>query len=595
MNTPVHRLIQHALRRLTTGLLLDRLAWGTLLASTGWILVLGGLRIAGYEGSPWHGAWMAAAAALLIAGIWTTVTRPTLMRAAIMLDDAAGLKERLSTALAIQNDPDPFAQAAVRDAERTAGHVHVPTHIRYRMAPQWPWSIAMVLAAVILALFLPPLDLFASESPEPAAVPRETVAAEQVAIETKFKEELDKLKKLAEKQRSLDDLNLDLDDELTQMPDEPPSDPEGLRREAVKRIDNVQDQLRKKLDASDAEAVRDVKRMLAGLQRQDRGQQTELSQALADGDFSKAQRELQKMMQELKEAAAKADDPTAQQRLAEMQKKLARLSEQINKLSDTTKLQKDLKNTAGLSDEEARKLLDKLSRTDPKQFEKALQDQLADRGLSQEQIKELARKIQNQKKASQACKQLAQSLSQAAQACQNCQNCQNGQAGQPGASQAAGALSAAASQLSQLEMSEQLMMELEASLNSLDSFREDVCEGGMCPNPGMQGRQYGLGLGERIGKERVAARFTPEKAPTRYEAGEVIGQMLLDGPQVPGRATLDEVAVLEAELQQAEEAIERNAVPRQYDRVVREYFERLAGLARERRAQLDEPSDETAD
>ncbi len=55
--------------------------------------------------------------------------RISALHAAVAIDDAAGLKERLSTALTCRRDADPFAQAAVHDAEKTQLSDEVIEHL----------------------------------------------------------------------------------------------------------------------------------------------------------------------------------------------------------------------------------------------------------------------------------------------------------------------------------------------------------------------------------------------------------------------------------------------------------------------------------
>ena len=272
-----------------------------------------------------------------------------------------------------------------------------------------------------------------------------------------------------------------------------------------------------------------------------------------------------------------------------MQKQLVRLADQLSKLSDTVKLQKELENKAGLSAEDAKKLLDQLKNMDPQQLQKELQKRLGDKGVSQKQIQELAKKMQQQQKAQKSCQNLSKALSKAAQACQKCQS--PGSSGS-GASQASNALSDAASQLSELEMSEQLLNELEAQISDFEDMRDSVCKGGMCPGGqcgrpgrlGLQGPNAGLGLGERVGKERVAYSRKPTKVKSRFQSGTVIGRMLVEGPQVRGEATADEYAAAQSEVRDALDNVEREDVPRQYHKSLRAYFERLAGLMQEQQA-----------
>ncbi len=588
------RQINHARRRLTQNVLFQRLSFGILLVAGLWALTIVVARLFALNVPLWHGAWVAALIAAFIAAIGTSLARPSALRAAVVLDSAAGLKERLSTALVLHQSADPFARAAVRDAERSAGRIHVPSHIRYRPPTLWPWSAALVLVALILVQFMPTVDLLAGEPEPELAVPAAEVAAERQAIERAFDERLNKLKELAEENPDLKNLMEDL--QPLDMPDTPGVTPEDIRREAVKRIDDVRDKLKEQLDAANREQMMGLKRMLNKLEPQpgnDPG--SKLSQALASGDFKAAQEALQDLVKQIEEAAKNADDPETRKKLAEMQRKLSQMANQIAKLSDTVQLQKELENKAGLSEEQAKKLLEELSKMDPKQLEKELQKRLGEKGLTQEQIKQIAKKIQQNQQARKTCQNLAQSLAQAAQGCQQCN--QPGGAG-AGSSQAGGALGDAMGQLSQLEMSEQLMNELQAQLSDLDNLRGDVCEGGMCnrfgrgrPGPiGMQGPQYGRGIGARIGQEKVAYGRDPTKAKTRFNSGAVIGTMLVDGPQVGGEASREDLEAAHAEVRDAQDAIERQEVPRQYDKVLREYFERLAGLVdRQREIQEEEP------
>lgn len=61
--------------------------------------------------------------------------------------------------------------------------------------------------------------------------------------------------------------------------------------------------------------------------------------------------------------------------------------------------------------------------------------------------------------------------------------------------------------------------------------------------------------------------------------------MLIDGPQIRGAASREALAAAEAEARDALDAVEREEVPRQYRKVLQEYFERLAGLVSEKRSQ----------
>ncbi|MCK4343474.1 MAG: hypothetical protein KAY37_17305 [Phycisphaerae bacterium] len=596
------RQINHTRRRLSGNVLLQRLSIGVLLAAGLWALTIIIVRLFALNLPLWQGGWIAALVALLVGVIGLAIARPSALQAAVELDSAAGLKERLSTALLVRRDTDPFVRAAVEDAEKVASHVHVPTHIRYRAPALWPWSAATVLAALILAWLMPTVDLLADETDPEAHVPRAVVEAEHKVIKAEFDKKLGQIKELAQGDRELKAIIEDI--EPMEMPEHPTVTPDDIRQDAVRRIDDIRDRLKEKLEADETNSLKQTKRLFQqlnppGSQKAD----NKLAQALANGDFKGAQEALRELAKKMDEAAQNANEPEAQQKLAQMQQQLQQMADQLAKLGDTVELQKELEEK-GLSEEEARKLLEQMAKTDPKQLEKELQKRLGEKGLSQKQIQELAQKIRQQQKkmqqqqqARQNSQNLSQALQKAAQACQQCRT--PGSTGS-GGSQPGNALSDAISQLSDLEVSEQLMNELEAQISDFQNMRDDICQGGMNPGYqqpgrrpqgpiGSQGPNAGLGLGARIGKEKVPYQRDPTKAKSRFQSGTIIGRILVEGPQVRGEATDEEYDAVNSEVRDALDAVAREEVPRQYQKAVQAYFERLAGIMRKQQTEEDSP------
>jgi hypothetical protein len=577
--------VQRARRRITAGLLAERLCQCVLAAAGLWGVAIIAARLFAWDVPLWHGAWLAAALVAVTTALATAYRRPTALRAAVTLDAAAGLKERLSTALLVRGQADPFAAAACADAERNAAHLHVPTHIRVAVPPTWPWALATMLAAVLLCQFMPSVGLLRPKAKGPG-VPRAALEAEQQAIQAELEEQRARLKELTDAQPDLKDLASELPP--LELPDNPGLTPEDVRREAVKQIDNVRDKLEQQMRSAEGAPLTELKRMLNKLQPE-RGDTAaaRLSEALASGDLKTAQQALTEMRKEVTQAAEQAADPEAQAKLAAIQEQLERLAEQLSQLADSSRLLKDLENLAGLSPEEAQKLLDELAGKDPDQLAQELQRRLANLGLNQQQLQALASKLQENRAAQQACQKLAQNLRQAAQQCQSA------------GSAAAGSLANACGQLSELQMAEDLLNEARARLSDLEGLRDRVCQG-QCSGKygrrgresgkfgrgnGSQGPQAGLGYGSRIGKEETDYATDPTKAPTRPQGGEITGQMLIDGPQIRGAASREALAAAEAEARDALDAVEREEVPRQYRKVLQEYFERLAGLVSEKRSQ----------
>ena len=566
--------------RLTTNVLMQRIALGVLIATGVWTLVLLTERAFALGIPVVHGIWVAGLIAATIAAVGTYLARVKPLQAAVAIDQAAGLKERISTGLAVRRDSDPFAQAVVRDAERTAAGVHVRTHLPYRAPALWPWSAACIVAAVILGFFMPELNLLAGQDPDDPTIQRDLADAERQNINRDLQAQVNRIKQMAEDNPALADIAEDI--EPLQMLEGEMVTPEDIRREAVKKLDSVADRLADKSEEVARDALRDTQRLLSRLQPQ-AGQNpaAELSKALASGDFKGAKKAIEDLQEQLEEAAKKGDEK-AQQQLKQMQNQLRRLADQLSELDDATYLQKELEKKAGLSEEQAKKLAEQLAKMDPKQLEKELQRRLGDK-MSQKQIKELAKKTQKKQQARKSCQSLGQCMSQAAQALQQC----NSPGSNPGSAQAASAaLADAMSQLSDLEMSEQMLSELDAQLSDLQNMRDGVCQGNYCRGNygnrkiGPQGPNYGLGIGSRIGKERTAHGLDPTKAKTRARGGTIIGQMLVDGPQIKGQANAELREAVGAATRDAQDAIDRDQVPRQYQSAVQKYFEQLAGLLR---------------
>jgi len=562
---------------LVLNLLLEYLAWGVLIGAGIWMLAVLLERML-LSGVPLKlvGAG-AGAVALAVAGIGTYRRRVDRLRAAIVLDQAAQLRERLSTALTCRNDPDPFARAAVRDAEQRAAGVHVSACVQYRAPRLWPWSLGTLVVAGALFWLMPQLDLFAGQQDDDQR--QAAVEQERAALQRALASRAEALRKRLRERPALAELESEIE-KLT-LPDEPTRTPEDVRREAVKRIESVADRLRQRLEADRFNALERLKRDLARLQTP-RGDDaaSRLAQALASGDMPAARQAMAELKKELEQAAA-GGDTQAQQKLAQIQKQLDELARQLERLASQQQGLKDLQNKAGLSEKQARELLEKLKGLDARQMAERLSQELADSGLSQEQIRELARKMAQQQRAMQQLRSLAQALAQCAQGCQQCQG-----GGQAGAAALAQALDGALGELSALELTEQMLNELRAQLTELEDLKEGVCQGdygeagsGSSDSSGPPGRKPGQGFGA-LPRQRAPHGYQTTKAPTRPRGGEIIGQLLIDGPQIKGEARAEATAAVIAAQRDAEDAIERDEIPRQYERVVRFYFERLAGLIR---------------
>src|SRR4029434_1949984 len=97
------------------------LGWSSLIfAGVLWFAVVIGRAISIYPPRPLLWIYGGVGLTALAAVIYALMKRPGAREAAVAIDEKLGLKEKISTALYIRPSDDPFAQAAVKDAEETA-------------------------------------------------------------------------------------------------------------------------------------------------------------------------------------------------------------------------------------------------------------------------------------------------------------------------------------------------------------------------------------------------------------------------------------------------------------------------------------------
>jgi hypothetical protein len=161
------RLDSHILtirNKLALAIFLEGLAWAGIALGVIVLIVVIGQRV--LDRSLWHQFSLLGIGALLAvlgAFIYSMVRRPSAQTAAVKIDEVLGLKEKYSTALYARNLGDPFAQAAVLDAEWSANNeVSLYKRFPLRMPRQMIGAICILVVAFLFAQFMPTLHLFGS-------------------------------------------------------------------------------------------------------------------------------------------------------------------------------------------------------------------------------------------------------------------------------------------------------------------------------------------------------------------------------------------------------------------------------------------------
>lgn len=386
------------------------------------------------------------AASLIAAVVWTTVTREESIEAAAALDQAAGLKERISSGCFCVSSEDPFDRAVVADAEEACQSVSVRQHLR----PRWPKSLALSSCFLILAalMFLITPGLLANSEVKATQEVTEEYKKAHVAVKKRLaalREEVERNPALADLKEKLDGLDQQAGGQLNR--------PGDLRHEAVKKIDKLADAIKQRQQSgkySKTRAMRKMFRRMTVPASSDAPTQ-KLARSLAKGDVKSAKEEINKIKEQLATLKSENDQELA----ARLGKKLEELARQLQKQTDRNDVAKKLEQ-AGIKKKDLERMLEKLTKKDLDQLKK----QLEKKGLSQKQIEKLAKQLQSQRGATSAAKQLAKAIQQAGA---------GAQAGQMG--EAIAGLSQAGEQLSELEMMDAELAQMQSTMQSLQQAR----------------------------------------------------------------------------------------------------------------------------
>lgn len=603
----IEQQVRVAQRRLWLNRWLRLWGWWLAGAAVAWLLVWINVRLFALRWPMGWGACAGAVISLIGSIVCMIVARDSRDRAAAALDEAAGLKERISTGLHVwNNSDDPFAQAVVADAQRAVAGITARTFIPIR----WPGSLsisAICLLVGVLSLLLPEFDLLKK---------RETRAndaaklAELNKVRSAVAKPISAVQKIAEKS---DDPNLAKELKALEEAAKRETDPSIIRRETAKRLDKVEDALKARAESEKFQALNETKKRFKQMPSMDdpKGQLGQLVESLKKGDFKQAQEQVKKAQEQLAKNAR--DGKTDPEKAAEMEKQLKELSEKIQKAAEDKQSERDLKN-AGASEADVKRVLDALAKQDKEQLEKLakeLSERMKDNPQMKEQMEKLINKMQTRQDASKQMKEMADKMAEA---------CKNAQQGDTQAAQ--DAMGQAGQMLNDLEKMEQNLNDVESQLSELDDAREEMKEGdgepqeeqgdcesckgqgqkdggqcgqcngtGKCKGAGQNGKGGGKGgLKHGHGKgsdpfettDEMKVDYVNRREKTQQgSGGSVIGQEYIKSGQLK-KASQSELydAALAAEAE-ATDSLDKERIPRAYRRAVRSYFDRFGEQTKE--------------
>lgn len=556
----------------------ERMAW--VLQEEGYVLwrVLGGLT----------------GTALLASLVWTYATRDSLAVAAARLDEAARLKERLSTALHFAGSADPFAQAAVADAQHVSRLVTPRVYLPVRMPRSASWAGASFVVALMFFWLFPVVDLSGKQE----ARQEEQVKKEQLErAKVQVKPVADKLKEMEKRHPELKKQAEEADPLALAKLDSPAD----LKKNALKQINAAAAKLEEKKSQADLAKVDDFKQMLRNVAASPTptSNVSMLSKALAKGDFKAAQQSLNSLRQQLSNVP---ETPEEKAQADQVRSDLKKLADQVGKIAESDNKLMDKMRQMNLSEQDIKQMMDSASEGKMSELEK----KLAEKGLSQDQINSLMKQAAGSEAAKKEASKLAQSLAKAAQKGQNGQQGKQGQGGQKGQGQQGEngqggqggqqgqgdeGFTQAGEQLSEMESLQQELAELSSSLSDLqdmkDSMGGNMGQGfGQDGDPNRRGPgmgQLGQGQGGVAPEQETAFNLSPERSKVHTTSGAIIDQRFVEGEQYKGEVKDDFVEAVLGAREDLTDVTRRKTQPRHIKLRQAEYFKHVeADLPKEK-------------
>jgi hypothetical protein len=562
----------------------------------------------------WSGLGVSGLAAL----VYALIKRPSAEAAAVAIDDRLALKEKFSTALYVRPMKDPFAQAAVRDAERTADNVSLNKRFPVEFPRAAVGTLAVVLAAFLTFVWLPSMDLFGREQ----ALNKQKL--EQAKAEDAKKVVQQALARVnATPKGSADDEILKrAKSDLANLINQPMHDPEQVKRSAAKALQDVGEAIKQQMSSSQrfADAQSDAKAFKSLLPADDeKGPVADAQRAIAKGDLDKA-------VDELNKATDKFDKMTEeeQKKAADQMKKMAQQLQQMAQDPNVQKqIQQQMQQQMGLNQQQAQQMQQQMQQAaqgdkqaqqqlqqQAQQIAKQMNDGKGPTQQQQQQMQQMMKQMQAQANSQQQAQQMAQAAQQMSQAMQQQQkNGQQSKNGNQQSQQMAAGKQAMQQQLQAMQAMKTDAQQIAAAQQAAQAAAQDAaaaCQGGQAgqgqqanaqqkwggnnngqwqqgqnnngnpkPNKGMGGA--GIGAGPRDQKEEAPYDVKKEISPSQdISEGKILASTLVKAKSEKGKSTVSLQEVAKKGQNEATDEVEQDRISRQAQQAVKEYFRSVA-------------------
>lgn len=536
-------------------------------------------------------ALIGAGSAIVIAFIAALVRRPDENSVARTVDEKAGLRESISTALCVDKNSDAWSQTIVTDAGERARRVVINDALPIEGPKAWPMPIAAGLA-LLAVWWAPSTDVMG------LLAKKEQKQAQQQQVQ-EVRSTVDETKKMIEQIKAQTGVELETEGEETApklTPDQTEMvDPQEIARSAIKELTSLSDKLEEQRNSEHGatyDALRDMTRQLT--QPSD-GPMSEMARAMARGDFKEAKEQLEQM------ANAISNGEMSEEQKQQAAEQLEQMKQQLEKMAQNRQALEEQLKAAGLSEQQAKQMA-----ADPDALKKALQEA----GASEEQAQQLSQAAQAQQRASDAAGSMAQAMGQMASGMQ-----------QSNPSEMSQGLESMSGQLSQMESMQQEMASLDQAMGECNAqlaklgecsgsgnsqgqgFGEDAKWGGtgqfsQGDSQGFGSGSGGPGQGMGQGPDAQATDFLLEKERAEVQTtndGPVIASTMVQGAQIKGESHATFSSAVQSASSQAAEAIETKRVPRKLESAVQHYFGRLEAQSKQASGEPAKPAPQGKD
>ncbi|HEX3356426.1 MAG TPA: hypothetical protein VHS31_05530 [Tepidisphaeraceae bacterium] len=557
--------------------------------------------------------WSAAGVAALAAMFWAMAKRPSREHAAVAIDEKLGLREKISTALYVRGSTDPFAVAAVKDAEATAGNVvlNYYKHFPIRMPRATYGLCAAIIIALGVGFWFPQMDLFGTKAKA------EQVASVEVArtqATNAVKQALATVEAVP-KSMSDDDAIKKAQIDLSNLLKKPIQDPAAANRSALKALEETREAVKRQAENNSkyAEAQNNMKDLSKNIAppTDEKGPVADAQRKIADGKFTEAFNQLQQVAEKFD----KMDDQQKQKATQQMQQMAKQLQQAAgNPQQQQQQIAKQLQQQLGVNQQQAQQMAKQMQQAaqgnqqaqqqlqqQAQQMMKQMNNGQGPTQAQQQQMQQAMQQMQAQANSSAAAGQMAQAAQQMAQAMQQASQ---GQGQQANGQQMAQGMGQMQQQLQNMEATAQDAAQIAAAQQAMNDAVENAAGNcnGQCNGQGQEGgtvkgHKDGAspwaagnpnGKGGGMGKAGIGAGGQASKSPSPFapkpemdssednQKGRILASNYIkDNHPIAGKSDEGLKKVAESAVQDASDEVDNDRISNQAKSTVEKYFKTM--------------------